>query len=126
MNRRGNTMTGTELRAPSKWRSSRLAVGILLSIWMIPATISSLFHLCPMRPDGARMAHAMPNWARRYGMDCSVCHTTVPSLTRAGYLFRAAGFRMPDEYGADAKFNNIGDLYAARIREQFIVRQVTG
>lgn len=119
-------MTVAKIKSGNTWKGSWLAIGILLSIWTIPAMISTVFHLCPMRPDGARMAQAMPNWARKYGIECSVCHTTVPSLTRAGYLFRSAGFRMPDEYGQNAKFNGLKDMYAARIREEYRIKQVTG
>ena len=67
-------------------------------------------------------AQAMSQWARKYGVSCTVCHTTVPRLTPVGYKFRAAGFRMPDEIGQDAKFNGLKDLYAVRIREEFRVK----
>jgi hypothetical protein len=41
----------------------------------------------------------MPLFARKYGLQCSTCHTTAPRLNEAGYKFRAAGFRMPEEIG---------------------------
>ncbi len=112
--------------SPSRRVPWAALMGIFGVLWVLPPVIHDAFHLCPVRPDGVSGASAMPNWARKYGVDCSVCHTTVPSLTRAGYMFRAAGFRMPDEYGTEAKFNGLRDMYAARIREQYIVHQVTG
>lgn len=42
---------------------------------------------------------AMPNFARQYGISCSSCHSVIPRLNEAGYEFRRAGFRMPDEIG---------------------------
>ena len=98
-----------------------LAVVGLLAV--LPPAVHRARRLCPARPDGVSQASAMPQFARRYGVDCSVCHTTVPELTVAGYKFRRAGYRMPDEIGAEAKFANISDMYSARIREQF---KITG
>lgn len=109
------------------WRSPLLAVlGVLVTLWLLPPVIHKGLRLCPVRPDGLSQAEAMPNWARKYGVNCSMCHTTVPRLTRAGYLFRRAGFRMPDEYGQEAKFNGLRDVYAARVREEFRGTRVTG
>lgn len=71
-------------------------------------------------------AQAMSQFARRYGVSCSVCHTTIPRLTPAGYKFRAAGFRMPDELGKEAKFNGLKDLFSGRIREEFKVKNNNG
>lgn len=106
-------------------RLERLAIAVLTLglLAIVPPVVQRLRHQCPVRPDGVSEASAMPQWARRYGVSCSVCHTTVPSLTQAGYQFRRAGFRMPDEVGQDAKFANIGDMYSARIREEFQVKQ---
>ena len=36
-------------------------------------------------------SQAMPNFARKYSADCTMCHTAVPKLNRIGYDFRAAG-----------------------------------
>ncbi|MGC8654477.1 MAG: hypothetical protein ACP5US_10865 [Candidatus Kryptoniota bacterium] len=41
----------------------------------------------------------MPNFARRYNMECTACHTVIPRLNEFGYQFRAAGYRMPEEIG---------------------------
>jgi hypothetical protein len=103
-----------------------MTLGILFSLWLATPICYQAMHLCPMRPDAVRPAGAMPNFARRYGVDCSVCHTTVPELNRAGYVFRRAGFRMADEYGSEAKYNGLQDLYTARIREQFRINHKTG
>lgn len=96
---------------------------ILAVAWVVPPIVNRAQGLCPVRPDGVRESAAMPMWARRYGFDCGVCHTTVPSLNRTGYQFRRAGFRMPDEYGQDAKFASLKDIYSTRIREEFQIKQ---
>lgn len=98
-----------------------LSVAVIGLLAVLPPAVQRARRQCPVRPDGVSEASAMPQFARRYGVECSVCHTTVPELTVAGYKFRRAGYRMPDEIGAEAKFTNIGDMYSARIREQFKV-----
>lgn len=65
-------------------------------------------------------SQAMPNFARKYGADCSMCHTAVPKLNRIGYEFRLAGFRLPSEIGKDEKPFNLGDFFAARIQTQYL------
>ncbi len=44
-------------------------------------------------------ANAMPMFARKYKVGCSVCHTIIPRLNDTGWEFRAAGFRMPKDIG---------------------------
>ncbi|MFQ5691247.1 MAG: hypothetical protein ACE5HQ_13370 [Gemmatimonadota bacterium] len=41
----------------------------------------------------------IPAFARREHMACSVCHTSIPRLTRFGYEYRNAGFRIPAQIG---------------------------
>ncbi len=48
-------------------------------------------------------AEAIPAFARKYNVDCSVCHTVWPRLSRTGYEFRRLGFRFPDEVEAAMK-----------------------
>ncbi|MFQ5719286.1 MAG: hypothetical protein ACE5IK_07030 [Acidobacteriota bacterium] len=69
-------------------------------------------------------ARAMPNFARKYDFKCSACHTIVPRLNQAGYEFRRAGFRLPDEIGelqeSDENRGNpqfeFADTFSARIQ----------
>ena len=44
----------------------------------------------------AEPAGAIPAFARRYGLSCSVCHAPFPRLNAYGAAFAARGFRMPD------------------------------
>lgn len=63
------------------------------------------------------VASATPNFAREYSKNCAMCHTVAPQLNRAGYEFRLAGYRFPDEIGEeqkDADFN-LGNRTAARL-----------
>jgi hypothetical protein len=50
-----------------------------------------------------RSARALPQFARKYKMDCSGCHDALafPRLNDVGYKFRRAGFRMPETIGQD-------------------------
>lgn len=79
------------------------------------------FALVVLSLIGVTKASAMPQFARRTGMSCTGCHTTVPELNQMGFNYRRAGFRLPDEIGKDVKVSGLKDLYAARLREQFAI-----
>jgi hypothetical protein len=68
----------------------------------------------------ARDASAMPNFARKLGVPCETCHTTIPRLNETGYKFRAAGFRLPEMIGKseEQKFE-LGDYFAARVQARY-------
>jgi hypothetical protein len=96
--------------------------GLLLTLlWLVPPVAHRIRRQCPVRPDGVGEAQALPLWARRYGVSCNVCHTTIPALTKTGYLFRRAGFRLPNEYGQEAQYSGLKDFWAARVQEDFQV-----
>lgn len=67
----------------------------------------------------AAESQAMPNFARTYSADCSMCHTQIPKLNKLGYEFRLAGYRLPSEIGQPEKPFNLGDFFTARLQEQF-------
>lgn len=58
-------------------------------------------------------AHALPQFARKYKMDCSGCHDALafPRLNDVGYKFRRAGFRMPETIGQDELADYTVDNY---------------
>jgi hypothetical protein len=69
---------------------------------------------------GGSNANAMPMFARKYGVPCETCHTTIPRLNQVGYKFRAAGFRMPEQIGkADDRKFDLGDTISARIQARY-------
>lgn len=63
--------------------------------------------------------YAIPNFARKYKLDCSTCHAPIPRLNEFGFKFRAAGFRLPEEIGKDVSTTNLSDYYAARIQARY-------
>src|SRR6266542_785907 len=66
---------------------------------------------------------AMPNFARKYNLDCTTCHTIIPRLNEKGYKFRAAGFRMPEEIGQPQEKNfELGDYFSARLQPRYDVQ----
>jgi len=69
-----------------------------------------------LAPSAAR---AMPNFARKYKLECSMCHTTIPRLTEYGYQFRKAGFRPPEEMSGEPTKNEFGDTFTARIQGRY-------
>src|SRR5579871_5855293 len=67
---------------------------------------------------------AMPMFARKYGVACSHCHTTIPRLNETGYKFRAAGFRMqavPSHRIGKPEEDNfeLGNAFSARIQTRY-------
>ncbi|MBF0540620.1 MAG: hypothetical protein HQK91_04110 [Nitrospirae bacterium] len=60
-------------------------------------------------------SQAMPMFARKYGADCTMCHTNVAQLNKVGFDFKAAGFRMPNEVGKDTGAFKMEDYWAGRI-----------
>ena len=66
-------------------------------------------------------AEAMPMFARKLGVGCATCHTTIPKLNETGYRFRAAGFRMPSDIGKaePEKKLELGDYFSARIQSRY-------
>ncbi len=65
---------------------------------MIALTVVALMALLTLATPPR--VQAMPQFARQAGIECSMCHTTIPRLTREGYEFRRAGLRFADEIGA--------------------------
>ena len=65
-------------------------------------------------------AEAMPMFARKLGVQCNFCHTTIPRLNEVGFKFRAAGFRLPPNIGkAEEKAFELGDYFSARIQPRY-------
>src|SRR5271165_1824691 len=52
---------------------------------------SAFFLLLPSQ------AHAIPAFARKYGVKCYACHTVPPALNKNGYMFKRLGYRMPPD-----------------------------
>ncbi|HEY3204665.1 MAG TPA: hypothetical protein VGL03_13525, partial [Thermoanaerobaculia bacterium] len=65
---------------------------------------------------------AMTQFARKYKVECGVCHTAIPRLTQTGFEFRAAGFRMPNEIGKTEVLdysNAFGNYDAVRLQARY-------
>lgn len=48
-----------------------------------------------------REAHAIPAFARREKMPCHRCHDSWPRLNKFGFMFRAMGYRTPQEINGE-------------------------
>src|SRR6516165_761273 len=42
-----------------------------------------------------RKSEALPQFARRYNLKCTACHTIVPVLNEQGELFQRLGYHLP-------------------------------
>jgi hypothetical protein len=41
--------------------------------------------------------HAIPAFARKFGLKCYSCHTIAPALNKTGYMFKRLGYRLPPD-----------------------------
>ncbi|HEY3122434.1 MAG TPA: hypothetical protein VGK70_00050, partial [Thermoanaerobaculia bacterium] len=71
----------------------------------------------------AVVASAMPQFSRKYNVECAYCHTVIPKLTEAGFQFRAAGWRPPESIGKwdqKEKFNFVvGEYDSLRLQARY-------
>ena len=76
--------------------------------WMpVALAIQAAFGFMAVAPP----AHAIPAFARKYGVKCYQCHTIPPALNKTGYLFKRLGYRLPpDEMGGSEPVPKISYL----------------
>lgn len=55
----------------------------------------------------ATSAWALPVFARKYNVNCTLCHTMPPRLTRAGVAFKENGFEMPSPLPESEVWGNV-------------------
>ncbi len=83
-------------------------------------------------------AHAIPAFARKFGVKCYACHTVPPALNKNGYMFKRLGYRLPpdemdgtkpapkiSELDSNIKFNLINTL-AVITQGSFTVTKTSG
>lgn len=86
---------------------------LLLSVVWITAAVLMLH-------AANEKASALPQFARKLGVDCATCHTSPPRLNETGYRFRAAGYRMPEEIGkGDNKPFKFFDYNGVRLQARY-------
>jgi hypothetical protein len=58
-------------------------------------------------------AEAVPAWARKYSVSCTVCHNAWPSLNAYGRDFKTNGYKIPGEADVPEEYNDmIADFLA--------------
>ncbi len=63
------------------WTSSKRAVLFVLGLMLL----------------APQPGHAIPAFARKFGVKCYTCHTIPPALNKNGYMFKRLGYRMPPD-----------------------------
>jgi hypothetical protein len=53
---------------------------------------------------------AVPQFARRYNLKCTACHTIVPVLNEQGYMFKRLGYHLPPALAEGKAAEYISDL----------------
>ncbi len=69
--------------------------------------LGAVLALCLSYPQSAE---AVPQFARRYNLTCSACHTIVPVLNEQGYMFKRLGFHLPPSLAEDQPAPSISYL----------------
>jgi len=87
---------------------------------------SALVLLLALEAVAPQEGLAMPAFARKEGVSCAMCHTTVPHLNEYGYRYRKAGFRDPGDIGKDIGSFNQADAFSARIQARYDVKHRSG
>ena len=66
-----------------------------MKLWTSGVKVSlSVFGFVLLMPQ---QGHAIPAFARKYGVKCYACHTVPPALNKNGYMFKRLGYRMPPD-----------------------------
>jgi hypothetical protein len=82
----------------------------IVPLSLLALVIFLLFFQCL----GSTTGNAMAMFARKLGVPCETCQTTIPRLNGTGYKFRGAGFRLPEQIGKpDEKKFELGKALAA-------------
>src|SRR5215467_8774583 len=53
---------------------------------------------------------ALPQFARRYNLKCSACHTIVPVLNEQGELFQRLGYHLPPALQPSHKVTKLSEI----------------
>jgi hypothetical protein len=69
-----------------------------MSIRVLMALVSMVIGWGFLLPD---QAHAVPSFARQFGVPCAMCHVGFPKLNAFGINFKQAGYRMPGREAGD-------------------------
>lgn len=81
--------------------------------------VANLFLLLPQD------AEAVSQWARKYQVDCTMCHTSFPRLNYFGEKFLRNGFQMPDDEpdgDTEGKDKISNDLFIDKVGNWFGAR----
>ena len=62
--------------------------------------VASIFFALAISILGPRPAHAIPAFARKYGLPCSACHEAWPKLNSFGQSFRDYGYQLMNDRDA--------------------------
>src|ERR1035441_9580226 len=66
-----------------------------MKVWTSVVKVSLSVFCCALVIP--QQAHAIPAFARKYGVKCYACHTIPPALNKNGYMFKRLGYRMPPD-----------------------------
>ena len=83
--------------------------------WMFPPLWHGWNHLCPVRPDGLDQAEAVPAFARKYNVSCSMCHVAFPMLNAFGRQFKLNGYVMDKESETGVMKAPTGNFWTEKI-----------
>src|ERR1700688_4201615 len=110
--RSGNCLNATGRRGPAqgggmylwglglvKRRVSRFALSLLFGFLVLAFSLADSRSASAL-PTPSIKVHALPAFARKYGMPCSSCHQAWPMLSPFGQAFKDNGYQLGNERDA--------------------------
>jgi hypothetical protein len=83
----------------------RSFVGVAVAAVLLGSVVGMTLIALP----GARLAEAIPAFARQYDLQCNACHTRPPRLNRFGEQFHMMGFQIPSAARPDGLVGSLRD-----------------
>ena len=81
---------------------------------LVSSMSALLFLLIMLIPPSPEPAHAIPAFARKYGLPCSACHVAWPLLNNFGQVFRDNGYQLMND--RDSPITRDASYFPATIR----------
>jgi len=85
-----------------------LVAGFLLAVTVLVVLMPNKTHAGSI-VTGVHL-NALPQFARRYNLKCSACHTIVPVLNEQGELFQRLGYHLPPALQPGQRAPNLSEI----------------
>ena len=94
------------------WRQKISWLPVMLALLVVGSVLAVVLPKKAQAGPIVSMVHvnALPQFARRYNLKCSACHTIVPVLNEQGILFQRLGYHLPPSLQPGAVARNLSEI----------------